>query len=80
MSEPREKLSISLPESSVPFVEPFVEQYRKSYSANRSSGVVTVVPLTSNIERVFTFEVALDTAATGLVRNSKACAQQVRTI
>ena len=49
-------------------------------AGNRVSGVITIVPLTSNIERVFPFEVLLDAAATGLERDSKACAQQVRTI
>ncbi len=47
---------------------------------NRAAGVVTVVPLTSNVERVFPFEVLLPARATGLDRDSKACAQQVRTI
>lgn len=47
---------------------------------NRAAGVVTVVPLTSNVERVFPFEVLLPARASGLDRNSKACAQQVRTI
>ncbi|MBW7925758.1 MAG: type II toxin-antitoxin system PemK/MazF family toxin [Burkholderiaceae bacterium] len=49
-------------------------------AGNRASGVITVVPLTSNIERVFPFEVLLDATVTGLERDSKACAQQVRTI
>lgn len=49
-------------------------------AANRTSGVVTVVPVTSNVERVFPFEVLLKAAATGLGRDSKACAQQSRTI
>lgn len=49
-------------------------------AANRASGVVTVVPLTSNVDRVFPFEVLLKAAVTGLERDSKACAQQVRTI
>ncbi len=49
-------------------------------AGNRAAGIVTVVPLTSNVERIFPFEVLLDAAATGLGRNSKACAQQVRTI
>lgn len=49
-------------------------------AGNRASGVVTVVPLTSNVDRVFPFEVMLEAAATGLERDSKARAQQVRTI
>jgi mRNA interferase MazF len=43
-------------------------------------GVLTVVPVTSNIERVFPFQVLLDGAATGLSRDSKAQAEQVRSI
>lgn len=49
-------------------------------AGNRASGVVTVVPLTSTVDRVFPFEVMLKAAATGLGRDSKACAQQIRTI
>ncbi len=49
-------------------------------AANRASGLVTVVPLTSNVDRVYPFEVLLKAAASGLGRDSKACAQQVRTI
>ncbi len=43
-------------------------------------GVVTVVPLTSNVERVYPFQVLLPAAATGLERDSKAQAEQVRSI
>lgn len=39
-----------------------------------------VVPLTSNVDRVFPFEVMLKAAVTGLGRDSKACAQQIRMI
>jgi mRNA interferase MazF len=48
-------------------------------AANRASSVVTVVPLTSNVARVFPFEVLLPAARTGLTKDSKAMAQQVRT-
>ncbi len=48
--------------------------------ANRAAAVVTVVPLTSNTERVYPFEVLLLSAATGLSKDSKAMAQQVRTL
>ena len=47
---------------------------------NRAAGVVTVVPLTSNVERVFPFEVFLRARANRLDKDSKACAQQVRTV
>ena len=43
-------------------------------------GVVTVVPITSNTERVYPFQVLLTAAATGLGRDSKAQAEQVRSI
>jgi mRNA interferase MazF len=43
-------------------------------------GVVTVVPVTSNIERIYPFQVLLKAAATGLRRDSKAQAEQVRSV
>jgi len=43
-------------------------------------GVVTVIPVTSNVERVYPFQVLLPAAATGLSRDSKAQAEQVRSI
>jgi len=43
-------------------------------------GVVTVVPLTSNVERVYPFQVLLPALATGLPRDSKAQAEQVRSV
>jgi mRNA interferase MazF len=43
-------------------------------------GVITVVPVTSNIERVYPFQVLLRTAESGLDRDSKAQAEQVRSI
>lgn len=49
-------------------------------AGNRAAGTVTVVPLTSNVERVFPFEVPLKARTTGLPKDCKACAQQVRTI
>lgn len=49
-------------------------------AANRAAAVVTVVPLTSSVARVFPFEVLLPAGRTGLAKDSKAMAQQVRTI
>lgn len=49
-------------------------------AANRAAAVVTVVPLTSSVARVFPFEVLLPAARTGLAKDSKAMAQQVRTV
>jgi mRNA interferase MazF len=43
-------------------------------------GVVTVVPVTSNIERIFPFQVLLASASTGLPRDSKAQAEQIRSV
>ena len=43
-------------------------------------GVITVVPVTSNIERIYPFQVLLEAASTGLSRDSKAQAEQVRSI
>jgi mRNA interferase MazF len=43
-------------------------------------GVVTVVPLTTTTDRVYPFQVLLPSTATGLGRDSKAQAEQVRSI
>lgn len=43
-------------------------------------GVLTVVPVTSNVDRVFAFQTLLPAAATGLGRESKAQAEQVRSV
>lgn len=43
-------------------------------------GVVTVVPVTSNVERVYPFQVLLPADSTGLAVDSKAQAEQVRSI
>lgn len=43
-------------------------------------GVITVVPITSNTTRVLPFQVLLTARACGLARDSKAQAEQVRSI
>src|SRR5271167_3064929 len=43
-------------------------------------GVVAVVPVTSNTERVYPFQVLARGAATGLERDAKAQAEQVQTV
>ena len=43
-------------------------------------GVITVVPVTSSIERVYPFQVLLPAAASGLTSDSKAQAEQVRPV
>ena len=50
-------------------------------TAERSGrGVVTVVPVTSNTDRVHPFQVLLPASVTGLMADSKAQAEQVRSI
>lgn len=43
-------------------------------------GVITVVPVTSNTRRLFPFQVLLSRSETGLTQDSKAQAEQVRSI
>jgi mRNA interferase MazF len=43
-------------------------------------GVITVVPVTSNVERIYPFQVLVPAAETGLDRDSKAQAEQVRSV
>ena len=47
---------------------------------NRASSTVTILPLTSNVSRVYPFEVLLNPEDSGLLLASKVQAQQVRTI
>lgn len=49
-------------------------------AARLGRGVVTVVPVTSNVGRVHPFQVFLARNETGLERDSKAQAEQVRSI
>lgn len=49
-------------------------------AARLGRGVVTVVPLTSNVARVFAFQVALSAVLSGLRVDSKARCEQVRAI
>jgi mRNA interferase MazF len=43
-------------------------------------GIITVVPVTSNTDRVYPFQVLLPAGATGLSADSKAQAEQVRSV
>ena len=43
-------------------------------------GVITVVPVTSNTNRIYPFQVLLPAADTGLTRDSKAQAEHVRSV
>lgn len=51
-----------------------------SVAARLGRGVVTIVPITGSIERIFPFQVLLTAASTGLSRDSKAQAEQVRSV
>ena len=51
-----------------------------STAARLGRGVVTVVPLTSNTDRIFPFQALLPAAATGLREDAKAQAEQVRSV
>lgn len=58
-----------------------VSNDRANASAERlGRGVVTVVPVTSNVARVFPFQTLLPAGATGLRVDSKAQAEQVRSV
>lgn len=43
-------------------------------------GVITVVPLTTNVDKVYPFQVLLEAATTGLTADSKAQVEQVRSV
>jgi mRNA interferase MazF len=49
-------------------------------AARLHRGVVTIVPITSNVERIYPFQVLLPATATGLAQDSKAQAEQVRSV
>lgn len=51
-----------------------------SSAARLGRGVVTVVPVTSSTRRVYPFQVLLTAADTGLAVDSKAQAEQVRSV
>ncbi len=47
---------------------------------NRAANTVTVLPITSNISKVYPFEILLSSKESALPKPSKAQAQQIRTI
>ena len=49
-------------------------------AARLGRGVVTVVPVTTNTDRVYPFQVLLPADATGLRTDSKAQAEQIRSV
>ena len=48
--------------------------------ANRSSQTVTIVPISSSMERVFPFQVRIPAGEGGLTRESKVLCEQIRTV
>ena len=48
--------------------------------ANKYSELVTVVPITSQVKKVYNFEVFMDKESSGLNKDSKAACHQIRTI
>lgn len=58
-----------------------VSNDRANATATRlGRGVLTVVPVTSNIDKVYPFQVLLSASNTGLAVDSKAQAEQVRSV
>lgn len=49
-------------------------------AAQLGRGVITVVPVTTSVDRVYPFQVLLTATDTGIDRDSKAQAEQVRSI
>jgi mRNA interferase MazF len=49
-------------------------------AAQLGRGVITVVPVTTSVDRVYPFQVLLKATDTGIDRDSKAQAEQVRSI
>jgi mRNA interferase MazF len=58
-----------------------VSNDRANATATRlGRGVVTVVPVTSNVAKVYPFQVFLSAVTTGLAVDSKAQAEQIRSV
>ena len=58
-----------------------VSNDRANATATRlGRGVVTVVPVTSNVAKIYPFQVFLPAATTGLAVDSKAQAEQIRSV
>jgi mRNA interferase MazF len=47
---------------------------------NRAASTITILPITSKVDRVYPFEILLQPEDSGLSKPSKAQAQQIRTI
>jgi mRNA interferase MazF len=48
--------------------------------ANRSSNTVTIIPISSQTSRIFSFQVAIPAGEGGLSQTSKALCEQIRTV
>ena len=58
-----------------------VSNDRANAAASRvGHGVVTVVPVTSNVSKIYPFQVFLPASSTGLKVDSKAQAEQIRSV
>ena len=58
-----------------------VSNDRANATATRlGRGVVSVVPVTSNVAKIYPFQVLLSAATTGLAVDSKAQAEQIRSV
>ena len=58
-----------------------VSNDRANATATRlGRGVVTIIPVTTNVSRIFPFQMLLPADATGLAVNSKAQAEQIRSV
>lgn len=53
---------------------------RNAVSRRNGRGVITVVPVTSNITRIYDFQTFLPAERTGLRSDSKAQAEQIRSV
>ncbi len=49
-------------------------------AAKLGRGVVTVIPITTNLDRVYPFQVLIPAHESGLKRDSKAQAEQIRSV
>lgn len=49
-------------------------------AANRSSPTVTVIPLTTSVDRVYPFQIRLEAGEGGLPKPGKALCEQIRTL
>lgn len=47
---------------------------------NNVANTITIVPITSNLKKIYPFEVLMESSKTGLSKDSKAQCHQIRTI